>query len=121
MGSLFQDAGQDSGNYGNRFQNVEESKPTQNAFRRQCGLNKLTIARITSFHLEWSGEERELTSKNWVMPNESGEQHHTAWYINDKGIKVWLKFDPSRPCTKFSTTETRFYKPKLHKQLPDFY
>ena len=57
---------------------------------------------------------------------------HTATYINDRGDKMFVKFDASRPC-KFNTNETRyyivvqgrvqslflqnifrFYKPKLH-------
>ena len=32
---------------------------------------------------------------------------HTAEYINDKGERIWLKFDPSRPCTMFPTYESR--------------
>jgi len=65
--------------------------------------------------------ESEICSKKYVLPNESGDALHTAWYINDKGDKIWLKFDASRPCTSFATTETRFYKPKLHKYRPDPY
>ncbi|XP_023329526.1 uncharacterized protein LOC111702166 [Eurytemora carolleeae] len=69
-----------------------------------------------------SAEKRnnEISSKKYVMQNETGDALHTAWYINEKGDKVWLRFDPSRPCT-FSTTETRFYKPKLHKYTKDPY
>lgn len=32
---------------------------------------------------------------------------HTSWYINDKGDKVWLKFDANIPCNMFPTHETR--------------
>merc|ERR1712058_67936 len=46
---------------------------------------------------------------------------HTAWYINDKGDKIWLKFDSSIPCNMFPTFESRFYKPKLHKIVKDPY
>merc|ERR1712066_172954 len=46
---------------------------------------------------------------------------HTAWYINEKGDKIWLKFDSSIPCNMFPTYETRFYKPKLHKIERDPY
>ena len=31
---------------------------------------------------------------------------HTATYINEKGDKMFVKFDASRPC-KFNTNETR--------------
>jgi len=65
--------------------------------------------------------ESEISSKKYVIQNESGDPLHTTWYINEKGDKVWIKFDPSRPCTAFSTNETRFYKPKLHKYRPDPY
>jgi len=41
------------------------------------------------------------------------DELHTATYINEKGDKMFVKFDASRPC-KFNTNETRFYKPKLH-------
>eukprot|EP00088_Acartia_fossae_P028691 TRINITY_DN2950_c0_g1_i1.p1 TRINITY_DN2950_c0_g1~~TRINITY_DN2950_c0_g1_i1.p1 ORF type:complete len:112 (-),score=22.71 TRINITY_DN2950_c0_g1_i1:155-490(-) len=64
---------------------------------------------------------RETSTSKYVFENETGSSLHTTWYINDKGDKVWLRFDPSRPCTQFSTTETRFYKPKLHKYRPDPY
>ena len=32
---------------------------------------------------------------------------HTATYINDRGDKMFVKFDASRPC-KFNTNETRY-------------
>merc|ERR1712058_3941 len=66
--------------------------------------------------------EAELSSSKYVLANQTGSNPlHTAWYINEKGDRVWLKFDNSIPCTQFSTTETRFYKPKLHKICPDPY
>merc|ERR1712112_362233 len=39
---------------------------------------------------------------------------HTATYITERGDKIFIKMDASRPC-KFNTNETRFYKPKLHR------
>jgi len=66
-------------------------------------------------------EEEMNPLKRYVIPNETGDLLHTASYINDKGDTVWLKFDVTRPCTKFETTETRFYKPKLHTIRPDPY
>jgi len=63
----------------------------------------------------------EISSKQYVIPNETGNALHTTWFINDKGDKVWLKFDASRPCVQFQTNETRFYKPKLHTIRSDPY
>eukprot|EP00092_Neocalanus_flemingeri_P016778 GFUD01018147.1.p1 GENE.GFUD01018147.1~~GFUD01018147.1.p1 ORF type:complete len:120 (+),score=26.83 GFUD01018147.1:51-410(+) len=66
--------------------------------------------------------EADISSSKYVVANETGcSPLHTAWYINDKGDKVWLKFDASIPCSKFATNETRFYKPRLHTILPDPY
>merc|ERR1711862_326252 len=66
--------------------------------------------------------EHDIANRKYAVPNQTGLiPLHTAWYITDKGDKVWLRFDPSRPCYMFSTTETRFYKPRLHKVLPDPY
>merc|ERR1712215_185347 len=66
--------------------------------------------------------DADISNSKYVVANETGRDAlHTAWYINDRGDKIWLKFDSSIPCTKFSTTETRFYKPSLHKVLPDPY
>eukprot|EP00088_Acartia_fossae_P048902 TRINITY_DN5350_c0_g1_i1.p1 TRINITY_DN5350_c0_g1~~TRINITY_DN5350_c0_g1_i1.p1 ORF type:complete len:116 (-),score=27.25 TRINITY_DN5350_c0_g1_i1:64-411(-) len=64
---------------------------------------------------------RDTSTSKYVFENETGSTLHTTWYINDKGDKIWLRFDPSRPCTQFCTTETRFYKPKLHTYRPDPY
>jgi len=66
-------------------------------------------------------ESTSLSSKQYVCANQTGSELHTACYINDKGDKVWLKFNAGMPCTQFPTTETRFYKPKLHTIRPDPY
>ena len=42
-----------------------------------------------------------------------GDPSKTAWMINDKGNKVWFRFEHTP--SLFPVTETRFYKPKLHK------
>ena len=34
------------------------------------------------------------------------DELHSISYITEKGDKIWIKMDASRPC-KFSTTETR--------------
>merc|ERR1711915_191337 len=66
--------------------------------------------------------DADIKSSQYVLANQTGvEPLHTAWYINERGDKIWLKFDTSIPCTKFATTETRFYKPKLHKMCADPY
>ena len=46
-----------------------------------------------------------------------GDPRYTAFDINDRGNRIYLKYEPSQP-TLFPTEETRFYKPKLH--LKDF-
>merc|ERR1712083_894403 len=52
----------------------------------------------------------ELSSSKYVLANQTGASPlHTAWYINEKGDKIWLKFDSSIPCNMFPTYETRFY------------
>nr|ALS04491.1 hypothetical protein [Acartia pacifica] len=66
-------------------------------------------------------KSKDTTVSKYVFEHETGSSLHTTWYINDKGDKIWLRFDPSRPCTEFRTTETRFYKPKLHTYRPDPY
>lgn len=42
-----------------------------------------------------------------------GDPAKTAWMINDKGNKVWFRFEHTP--SLFPVKETRFYKPKLHK------
>ena len=44
---------------------------------------------------------------------EVGDPRYTAFDINDRGNRIYLKYEPSQP-TIFPTRETRFYKPKLH-------
>ena len=44
-----------------------------------------------------------------------GDPRYTAFDINDRGNRIYLKYVPSQP-TIFPTQETRFYKPKLHLQ-----
>merc|ERR1712189_142746 len=67
-------------------------------------------------------KQAELTSSKYVLANQTGDSPlHTAWYINDKGDKIWLKFDSSSPCNLFPIFESRFYKPKLHKIVKDPY
>jgi len=67
-------------------------------------------------------KQAEVSSSRYVVANQTGHSPlHTAWYINDKGDKIWLKFDASIPCTMFPTQESRFYKPKLHKIVKDPY
>jgi len=65
---------------------------------------------------------RDIPNNQFVVANRTGSSRfHTTWSVNDKGDRVWLAFDPSRPCRMFNTTETRFLKPKLHKDFPDPY
>ena len=58
------------------------------------------------------GESGRETKKNNFNANilfQTGDSAlHTSWYINDKGDKVWLKFDANIPCNMFPTHETRW-------------
>ena len=56
--------------------------------------------------------EADMANKKYTMEHQiSSNPMHTAMYITDKGDKMFLKFDASRPCTQFSTTETRQAQP----------
>merc|ERR1711936_959737 len=66
-------------------------------------------------------KRREITNNQFVQPHQTGTSFHTTWSVDGKGDRLWLTFDPSRPCSMFCTTETRFLKPKLHTVLPDPY
>lgn len=84
-------------------------------FRGTPGLPKFTTRSTEK-------KQAELSSSKYVLANQTGDSAlHTSWYINDKGDKVWLKFDANIPCNMFPTHETRFYKPKLHKIVKDPY
>jgi len=50
---------------------------------------------------------------HWLNRNAVGSPEKTAWTINDKGNRVWFSYEHTP--TLFPVTETRFYKPKLHK------
>jgi len=50
---------------------------------------------------------------HWLNRNAVGVPEKTAWTINDKGNRVWFSYEHTP--TLFPVTETRFYKPKLHK------
>jgi len=51
---------------------------------------------------------------HWLNRNAVGSPEKTAWTINDKGNRVWFSYEHTP--TLFPVTETRFYKPKLHKK-----
>merc|ERR1712024_423665 len=90
------------------------------SWRRQSGDLKLPASQ-SSRQDPWK-KRLQLSSSKYVLANQTGESPlHTAWYINEKGDKIWLKFDSSIPCNMFPTYETRFYKPKLHKIEKDPY
>merc|ERR1711990_391671 len=91
-----------------------ELEETERRFKAP-GLPKFTTRSLEK-------KNAELSSSKYVLANQTGESPlHTAWYINEKGDKIWLKFDSSIPCNMFPTYETRFYKPKLHKMEKDPY
>lgn len=50
---------------------------------------------------------------HWLNRNSVGPPEKTAWMINEKGNRVWFSYEHTP--TLFPVTETRFYKPKLHK------
>ena len=83
---------------------------------------EMFLAEFTTRSLE--KKNAELSSSKYVLANQvrrhfrslstsemleqTGDSPlHTAWYINEKGDKIWLKFDSSIPCNMFPTYETR--------------
>ena len=63
---------------------------------------------VLTTRAEEKRRERDMANKKYTMEHQiSSNPMHTAMYITDKGDKVFLKFDASRPCTQFNTTETR--------------
>eukprot|EP00092_Neocalanus_flemingeri_P001076 GFUD01001147.1.p1 GENE.GFUD01001147.1~~GFUD01001147.1.p1 ORF type:complete len:118 (-),score=45.28 GFUD01001147.1:633-986(-) len=85
-------------------------------------LGRSTAAPVFTTRAEEKRREADLANKKYTVAHQiSSNPLHTATYISDKGDTVFLKFDASRPCTRFSTTETRFYKPTLHKIVEDPY
>eukprot|EP00092_Neocalanus_flemingeri_P041998 GFUD01045747.1.p1 GENE.GFUD01045747.1~~GFUD01045747.1.p1 ORF type:complete len:108 (-),score=29.64 GFUD01045747.1:298-621(-) len=77
--------------------------------------------RVITTRTQDKRREGDLENRKYALPHQTGSLLHTSWYITDRGDKVWIRFDASRPCYQFSTTETRFFKPKLHRILPDPY
>merc|ERR1712083_605771 len=79
-----------------------ELEETERRFKAP-GLPKFTTRSLEK-------KNAELSSSKYVLANQTGDSPlHTAWYINEKGDKIWLKFDSSIPCNMFPTYETRFY------------
>ena len=63
---------------------------------------------VLTTRAEEKRREKDMANKKYTMEHQiSSNPMHTAMYITDKGDKVFLKFDASRPCTQFNTTETR--------------
>ena len=56
---------------------------------------------------------RDIIIEYIIIPLQVGSPEKTAWTINDKGNRVWFSYEHTP--TLFPVTETRFYKPKLHK------
>ena len=46
-------------------------------------------------------------AKNSLDRSAGSDELHSVSYITEKGDKIWIKMDASRPC-KFNTTETRW-------------
>merc|ERR1712106_123192 len=69
------------------------------------------------------------TTQTWTPPpsglqdyqDSRPDQQKNARQIYPAVNTCWLTRPDPAPCTRFSTTETRFYKPKLHKICPDPY
>ena len=65
---------------------------------------------LWQMRLDIISEEKAIANKIYLLTLFLKTGHsplHTAWYINDKGDKIWLKFDASIPCTMFPTQESR--------------
>ena len=52
-------------------------------------------------------------TSHWLTRNQVGDPYRTAWEINEKGNRVWFRFEHTPSI--FPVKETRFYKPKLHR------
>merc|ERR1712117_11415 len=61
----------------------------------------------------WSRQENSADTSvpSWHTAHAVGDPRYTAFDINDRGNRIYLKYEPSQP-TIFPTRETRFYKPK---------
>ena len=72
------------------------------------GMSSSSRGVVITTRAEEKRREKDLANKKYTMEHQiSSNPMHTAMYITDKGDKVFLKFDASRPCTQFNTTETR--------------
>merc|ERR1712001_41942 len=54
-------------------------------------------------------------TSHWLTRNEVGDPAKTAWMINDKGNKVWFKYEHTP--SLFPVKETRFYKPSCTRLI----
>merc|ERR1712112_209234 len=61
-------------------------------------LNRFPFREITTMTQE-RRRARDIPNNQFVVANRTGDSRfHTTWSINEKGDRVWLAFDPSRPC-----------------------
>jgi len=73
-----------------------------------------SLTNVHKTRFEEAKVQTTFSNRKFCQAHQIGcDELHSVSYITEKGDKIWLKMDASRPC-KFSTTETRFYKPKLH-------
>ena len=72
------------------------------------GVSSSSRGVVLTTRAEEKRREKDMANKKYTMEHQiSSNPMHTALYITDKKDKVYLKFDASRPCTQFNTTETR--------------
>merc|ERR1712032_198178 len=73
-----------------------------------------SLANVSKTRFEETNVQSTFSNRKFCQAHQIGsDELHSVSYITEKGDKIWIKMDASRPC-KFNTTETRFYKPKLH-------
>merc|ERR1711953_5246 len=76
--------------------------------------DKKSLTNVHKTRFEEKEVQTSFANRRFCQPHQIGhDELHSVQYITEKGDRIFIKMDASRPC-KFNTNETRFYKPKLH-------
>merc|ERR1712098_415259 len=66
---------------------------------RTTSLSRFPFREIRTLTQE-RRKARDIENNKYCLPNRTGDSRfHTTWSINEKGDRIRLAFDPSRPCT----------------------
>jgi len=89
--------------------------PDQNLELTAKFSDNKSLTKVYKTRFEEKKVQTSFSNVKFCLPHQIGDDElHSVQYITDKGDRIYIKMDASRPC-KFNTNETRFYKPKLHK------